>query len=204
MLLLGLLQEPDGEVGRIVGGFGITREEALGRAENLWRPSCEGNGKAPPRLSPLCRNILRRASRKASWRREREITTGRILLVFLRGLSGGDARILQVRRVGRRRARRAIRHEIKVRRIMRITFEGGGPLLSASESAGRFNLATFPPRRFASLRSRRSRANCACAMRPKRSHLGRGKHAKRRRRPTTHQLPNGQPQLTPSCHLERS
>jgi len=157
MLLLGLAILGDGEAGSVLNRLGVTPDVALTVARNNWKPRHDASTVASPSLSPLCRHILRRASRKASWRREKEITTGRILHAFLRRLSGGDLRILRNQKVRRRRARRAIRLEVKVRRTLRIQFEGGEALALAKDHKNRFHLATYPPRRLAQIRFRRAR-----------------------------------------------
>jgi len=157
MLLLGLAMQSDGEACSVLNRLGVTPDEALIVARNNWKPRHDAGAVPSPSLSPLCRDILRRASRESSWRREKEITTGRILNVFLRPLSGGDLRILRCLKVGLRRARRAIRYEVKVRRKLRIRFEGGEALTFAKDRKNRFHLATYPPRRFATIRSRRAR-----------------------------------------------
>ena len=157
MLLLGLVLQGDGEAGSILNRFGVTPDEALIVARNDWKPRPDASTVPSPSLSPLCRHILRRASRKVSWRREKEITTGRILDVYLRLLSGGDLWILWSQKVRRRHVRRAIRHEVKVRRTLLIQFEGGVALAMAKDRNYRFHLATFPPRRFAKIRTRRAK-----------------------------------------------
>jgi len=157
MLLLGLAMQSDGEAGSVLNRFGVTPDVALTVARNNWRPRHDAGTVPSPSLSPLCRHILRRASRKSSWRREKEITTGRILHVYLRLLSGGDLWILWSLKVRRRHARRAVRYEVKVRRTLRIQFEGGEALVLAKDRNNRFHLATYPPRRFAMIRFRRAR-----------------------------------------------
>jgi len=94
MLLLGLAMQSDGEAGSVLNRFGVTPDVALTAARNNWRPRHDAGTVPSPSLSPLCRHILRTASRKSSWRREKEITTGRILHVYLRLLSGGELWIL--------------------------------------------------------------------------------------------------------------
>jgi ATP-dependent Clp protease ATP-binding subunit ClpA len=157
MLLLGLAMQGDGEAGSVLNRFGVTPDVAFTIARDNWKPRHDAGTVPSPSLSPLCGHILRRASRKASWRREKEITTGRILHVFLRRLSGGDLRILRSQKVRRRRARRAIRLEVKLRRTLRIRFEGGEALALAKDRTNRFHLGTYPPRRFAKIRFRRAR-----------------------------------------------
>ena len=156
MLLLGLAMQSDGEAGNVLNRFGVTPDIALTSAKNNWRPRHDASAVSSPSLSPLCRDILRRASRKSSWRREKEITTGRILDAYLRLFSGGELWILRSQKVRRRRVRRAIRHEVRVRRTLLIQFEGGEALVLAKDRNNRFHLATYPPRRFAKIRFRRN------------------------------------------------
>ena len=157
MLLLGLAMQGNGEAGSVLNRLGVTPDVALTAARNNWRPRHDAGTVPSPSLSPLCQHILRRASRNSSWRRKKEITTGRILSIFLRPLSGGDVRILRCLKVRRRRARRAIRHELKVRRTLRIQFESGKALVLRKDRNIRYHLATYPPRRFAMIRFRRAR-----------------------------------------------
>lgn len=156
-LLVGFAQDPSSEAGSVLFRLGFTPEVAIDQYHDHWtsqraiKPALSGHP------SDLLKYHSRKASRRATHRLKKEITSGELLFRLLKFRTGGNCRILKAAGVSRRRARKAIKHEMKTRRALRLGYEGAvssGSRPYGVKGVNKFDLSIFPIRRFAPLRKK--------------------------------------------------
>ena len=83
-LLLGLLMEPEGTAGILLGEFGVEQDRLLSLIDRLIAPSGNTSVASAPGFTPRARRMLENAQNEAARLKSRQVGTEHILLAMLK------------------------------------------------------------------------------------------------------------------------